>query len=332
MAAEGRRKLISVITPVFNEEETVRRCHAEVTRVCETLSDGYDYEHIFADNCSTDRTLAILRELAAEDVHVKVLAYSRNFGAEKSGMMALRHCTGDAEIGIPADLQEPPDVLPSFVKKWEEGYEVVYGMYKNPHEAWFERKLRSTYYWLVDKLSPEPLPRDFSGFALIDRVVIDEVNKLDDFAPYFRGMVATVGFRQIGLLYDRGARKAGKSKHGFGFLVGFATNGIITHSLMPIRLATLAGSILSAIAVLAAIAYAIMKMVRWDFQAPGATTTVVVVLFFSGIQLLFLGMLGEYIGAIHSQVRRRPWVIVRERINFDAAAPAKPNALESRAG
>jgi glycosyltransferase involved in cell wall biosynthesis len=311
-----RKKKISVITPVFNEEATVRECYARVQSVFGGLAERYDYEHIFADNCSTDGTLAILKDLAARDSRVKVLSYSRNFGAEKSGFAAMKYMTGDAGVGIPADLQEPPEMIPKFAELWEQGYEVVYGVYKNREAGFLARRLRHFYYWLVDRLSPEPLPHDFSGFGLIDRKVVDEVVKIDDFAPYIRGMIATVGFRQIGIPYERAPRKAGKSMHGVLFLLNFGMNGIISHSLVPIRLATLTGMFLSFTSILLAFGYALLKIFKWNIQAPGATTTIVLVLFFSGIQLLFLGILGEYVGAIHGQVRRRPFVIVREKINF----------------
>jgi dolichol-phosphate mannosyltransferase len=311
------RKLITIITPVFNEEATVRRCHAEVKRVMESLAERYDYEHLFADNRSTDATLSILRELAAADPHVKVLAYSRNFGAEKSSFTAMRHAAGDALVGITADLQEPPSMIPEMVALWEQGNQVVYGVYRNPHEGFLMRGIRRLYYWLVDKLSPEPLPHDFTGFALIDRRVIDEVTRVDDYAPYIRGLIATVGFRQVAVPYDRALRQAGRSKHHLGFLFDFGLNGIISHSVVPIRLATMTGLALFALSMLMAVGYVVMKLINWSFQAPGATTTIALVLFFSGVQLLFLGILGEYIGAIHAQVRRKPFVIVEERIGFD---------------
>ncbi len=321
---------ISVLSPAHNEEENVRRCVDTVRRVVEALGPGYEYEHVFGDNCSTDKTLEILKHLAAEDPHIKILAYSRNFGAEKSGMTLLRHATGDVVFGLPSDLQEPPEMLPVFLEKWREGYEVVYGTYENPHERWLRRRLRRIYYWLVDKVSPDPLPRNFSGFALIDRVVVDEVVKVDDFAPYVRGIIATVGFKQISVPYQRRPREAGESKHNLGFLLSFATNGLITHSMVPLRLITLSGFLFAGTSILLALLYAAMKLVNWSFQAPGATTTVVLVLFFSGIQLLFLGILGEYIGAIHSQVRRRPFVIIREKVNFgpedEGRAPRAPGS------
>lgn len=312
----SEKKLISIFTPVFNEEETVLRCYQEVRKVMEELPGGYAYEHVFADNSSVDRTLEILREIAAEDPRVKILVYSRNFGAEKSSFTALKNCEGDAAIGITADLQEPPGMIPKFIEQWESGYDVVYGIYKNPGEGFLPRRLRRFYYWLVDKLSAEPLPRDFSGFCLLDRSVIDEVVRVDDFSPYVRGIIATVGFRQLGIPYERPPRVAGKSKHSPFFLFNFGLNGIISHSLAPIRLATLAGMVLAAISILLSMAYVVVKIVDWQFQAPGATTTIVLILFFAGVQLFFLGLIGEYVGAIHGQVRRKPFVIIRERINF----------------
>ena len=294
----------------------MRRCHEKVASVMRSLAPKYEYEHVFADNCSTDRTLAILREIAASDPCVKVLAWSRNFGAERSGFAAMNFSVGDAVVGIPADLQEPPDQIYKFIEKWEEGFEVVYGTYSNPHEARLGRFLRKVYYRVVDRISADPLPHDFSGFALCDRVVIDEVMKLGDLEPYIRGMIATVGFRQIGVAYERQPRRAGRSKHGLAFLLSFATNGIITHSMWPIRIATISGTVLALTSILLAFVYALVKIFNWNIQAPGATSIIVLVLFFFGIQLLFFGIIGEYIGAIHAQVRRnRPFVILREQIN-----------------
>jgi dolichol-phosphate mannosyltransferase len=317
-----RRKLLTVVTPVYNEEATIRRCYTEVKRVCETLAERYDYEHIFGDNRSTDRTLAILRDIAAEDPHVRVLAYSRNYGAEKSGMTLLRHASGDASVAMNADLQEPPTLIPKMLDLWEQGNQVVYGVYRNPHERFLVRTVRRIYYALVDRLSPDPLPRDFTGFSLLDRRVLDEVIRVDDHSPYIRGVIATVGFRQVAMPFERAPRLAGESKHGFGFLFDFGINGIVSHSIVPIRVATYAGAVLSLGSLLVATAYATLLVlraigvVRWSIETPAAASLVVLVLFFSGVQLIFLGVLGEYIGAIHAQVRRKPFVLVDEEINF----------------
>lgn len=307
---------ISVLTPVFNEEETVRACYEEVKRVFGGLGPGYTYEHIFGDNRSQDHTLDILRGIAAQDPNVKVLAYSRNFGAEKSSMALLRAASGDACVWIMADMQEPPSVIPRMIEQWEAGHEVVLGVYQAEASGFLMKRLRSLYYRLARWASQEELDRDFSGFALLDRVVMDEVAAVDDFAPYIRGLVSTVGFEKAMVHYQRQPRKAGESKHHLGFLMDFGLNAIISYSILPIRLATYAGLFLSGLSILMSLAYAVIKITHWTFQAPGATTTIVLVLFFSGIQLLFLGILGEYIGAIHGQVRRKPFVVIRERINF----------------
>jgi NAD(P)-dependent dehydrogenase (short-subunit alcohol dehydrogenase family)/glycosyltransferase involved in cell wall biosynthesis len=320
----GPRKTISVVTSAYNEEAGIERCVREVRSVMESLADdGIDYEHVIADNCSTDDTLAILRRIAGEDPRVKVIANSRNFGAEKSAFNAVKYATGDAVVGITADLQEPPSVIPTMIEHWRKGYEVVYGVYRNPHDGLVIKLVRKLYYWLVDKLSTETLPRDFMGFALMDRRVVDEVVSVDDFAPYIRGIIAMVGFRQIGIAYDRGKRETGTSKHGLAFLFDFGLNGLISHSVVPIRAATIVGLSLFVLSILAIVGVIILRFAAPTVQAPGITTMLTVVTFFSGIQLLFLGTLGEYIGAIHSQTRRKPFVIVRETINVPMDLPAR---------
>lgn len=312
---------ISIFTPVYNEEATVRRCYEEIRAVFEGMGGAHTYEHVFGDNQSKDGTLAILREIAAQDPNVKVLVYSRNFGAEKSGVTLLRHTTGDACLGIAADLQEPPGLIPAMIASWEAGNEIVLGVYTNRSDGWLVRSLRKLYYRLVNWVSTEELDQDFAGFALLDRQVVDEICRHDDYAPYVRGLISTLGFNKALIPFERRPRVAGKSKHNFSFLFDFGINGVVSYSIMPIRLATYMGLTLSGLSLLMSVAYAIMKIVNWNFQAPGATTTIVLLLFFFGIQLLFLGILGEYIGAIHSQVRRKPFCIVREKINFPPAGP-----------
>jgi glycosyltransferase involved in cell wall biosynthesis len=310
-----KRKL-TIGTPCYQEELNVRRCHEAVRAVMARLSDRYEYEHIFGDNGSTDRTLELLREIAAEDPRVKVLAYSRNFGVEKSVMTLYRHASGDAVVLISCDMQDPPETILEFVAKWEEGYEIVSGIYKNRSDGWLFAKLRKLYYWLIQKIANEPLLRDFSGYALLDRKVVEEFIPLEDFSPYVRGLISATGFRQATVPYDRHGRERGRSSYNIALYLGTAINAIVSHSIVPIRLATFAGLTLSALSIVMAFVYALIKILNWNFQAPGATTTVVLLLFFSGIQLFFLGVLGEYIGAIHSQVRPKPFVVIREKINF----------------
>ena len=311
------KKLISIISPAFNEEGNVRRCYEEVRAVMEPLLDRYDYEHIFGDNCSTDGTLGILREIAAKDRRVKVLTYSRNWGAEKNSLTLLRHCSGDATIPILSDLQDPPIKIPRFLELWEQGYEIVFGIYTNRSDSFLLRMIRGTYYWLVRKLADEDLIENHSGFGIYDRKIVDELKKIDDFNPYLRGDIASLGFRQTTEPYIRQKRVAGVTSYNLGRYLDFAINAMVSYSLVPIRLATITGILLSGLSLLMALAYAMIKLFDWGFQAPGATTVVVLVLFFSGIQLSFLGILGEYIGAIHAQVRRKPFVVIREKINFE---------------
>ncbi len=315
------KKKVSIFTPCYNEEGNVQKCYEEVKRLMAGLSDKYEYEHLFGDNRSRDRTLPILREIAAKDPRVKVLSYSRNYGAEKSSVTLLRHCTGDVCIGLVADLQEPPEMIPVFLQKWEEGNEIVCGIYSNNSDGWLMAKFRKFYYYLVDKLAQEELDRDYSGYGALDRKVVDIVAGVDDFDPYIRGIVSTIGFNKVYVPYERRAREHGESKHNLAFLFSFALNALISYSVLPIRLATYMGLFLAGSSIMASVIYGIVKLFNWNIQAPGATTTIVLILFFSGVQLFFLGVLGEYIGAIHGQVRRRPFVIVRERLNFGEQKP-----------
>lgn len=307
---------ISILTPVYNEEETVRTCYEEIKRVFQGMEGRHTYEHLFGDNRSRDRTLPLLREIAAKDPNVKILAYSRNFGAEKSGLTLLRHASGDAVLAIAADLQEPPDLIPRMIEEWEHGNEIVLGVYTNRSDGVLVRILRKLYYRLVNWVSQEELDQDYAGFNLLDRRIVDEICKVDDYAPYVRGLVSTMGFNKVVIPFERMPRRAGRSKHNFSFLFDFGVNGIISYSILPIRLATYMGLFLSGFSLVMSVVYAIIKILRWNFQAPGATTTIVLLLFFFGIQLLFLGILGEYIGAIHAQVRRKPFCLIREKINF----------------
>jgi glycosyltransferase involved in cell wall biosynthesis len=310
------KKLISIISPAYNEEGNVRRCYEDVRAVMAPLSDRYDYEHLFGDNCSTDRTLEILRAIASEDPHVKVLTYTRNWGVEKNSLTLLQHTSGDAVIPVLSDLQDPPAKIPRFIELWEQGAEVVFGVYVNHSDGLFLRLVRRMYYRTVRALSGEELVNDHSGFGLFDRRVVNELLKVDDFNPHIRGVLASIGFKRVLEPYIRSKRTAGISSYNFGRYLDTAINSIVSYSLVPIRLATILGLSLSALSFLFAIAYAIIKILRWNFQAPGATTVVVLILFFAGIQLLFLGIIGEYVAAIHGQVRRKPFVVVREKINF----------------
>lgn len=309
-------KKISIITGVYNEEFTVNEVYQTIKKTFEGLSGKYDYEHIFTDNCSTDTTLQILKEIAAQDKRVKVISYSKNFGPVKNEFIGYKYSTGDAVVDFEANLKDPAEMIPAFIEYWEDGYDVVYGVRNKTKDNFLMLFMRKTFYWLCSFLSEEPLPLNAGGFRLVDRKVVNELVKLDDYKPYVRGLITTIGFKQIGINYERKARPRGKSKSNFGYLVDFAINAFISYSIVPIRFCTYMGVILSAVSFLIALIYAIIKIFFWNIQAPGIATVIVLILFFSGIQLFFLGVIGEYIGAIHSQVRKKPFVVIKEKINF----------------
>lgn len=310
-------KTISIITGVYNEAQTVRDVYNAIKKVFTELEKKYDYEHIFMDNCSTDETVSILKDIASQDKRVRILVYSRNFGPLKSEMMGYKYASGDAVIGYEANLKDPPELIPNFIKHWEDGHDVVYGVREKTSDTFLLSFMRRAFYRIVNALSDEELPPNAGGFRLISRRVVDELIKLDDYKPYIRGLTASIGFKQIGVKYKRRARPKGTSKSSLSYLIDFATNAIISYSIVPMRLCTYIGLGVASLSFLTALIYLILKLTVWRAQIPAVAGIIMLILMFSGIQLFFLGIIGEYIGAIHSQVRKKPFVIVQEKINFD---------------
>jgi polyisoprenyl-phosphate glycosyltransferase len=321
---EERRPLLTIFTPCFNEEDNVREIYRKVQAVMETLP-AYDYDHLFIDNASTDRTVPILRELAAADKRVKVIVNTRNFGQIRSPYHAFLEARGDAVIGIVADLQDPPELIPQFVRKWEEGYKVVIGVKNGSHESWLMYRVRKLYYWLVAKLSSDvELVHNFTGFGLYDREVVEQFRATDEQYPYFRGLVSDFGYARAEITYLQPARAHGRTKNNFFSLYDIAMLGITSHSKVPLRLATMAGFALSVLALLVALAYLVLKLAWWQTFDLGLAPLVIGVYFLGAVQLFFVGLLGEYIGSIHTQVHKRPLVVERERINFDTVRSPTP--------
>ena len=324
-------KTISICSPCYNEEDNVRECHAVVKALFEGPLQGYRREHIFIDNASTDRTVEILREIAAGDPDVKVVVNARNFGVFRSTFNGLRYTTGDAVIVLlPVDLQDPPELIPEFVKLWEQGYEIVAGARSTREESFAMRNARRLFYRTVNALSDFEISPDVGEFQLLDRKVMDALLAHRDQYPYIRGIIASLGFRRIIVPYTWKARKRGISKHNLPMLIDTALNGIFSFSRAPMRLATLAGFLIS----LASIGFAIFQLI-WYFVGPetasrGVTTIIIALFLLSGVQMMFLGMLGEYVTAIHNQVRGGPMVVERERINIDPDAPAAPAGKSGR--
>lgn len=313
-----RRPLISVITPCYNEEEGIRECYEAVRRVFEQKLPGYDREHIFADNASTDGTLAILKEIAAADPAVKIIVNARNFGPMRSHFNAVKAAGGDAALlFMPADLQDPPDLLPQFVAKWEQGWEVVYGVRANRVEGFPMKQIRRFYYRLVSGTTYLDMPPDVGDCQFVDGKVLRVIQQFEDHYPFVRSMAFEVGFHSTPLPYTVQARTRGISKNRLFHLVDQGLNGLISFSTVPLRIALYAGIVIALLSVLFALVNVILTFVL-DQDIPRGTPLLITALFFfSGVQLFFIGFLGEYVLSIHNQVKRRPLVVERERVNFD---------------
>lgn len=309
-------KSISVITPCFNEEENVETVYREVKEVFDGLK-GYSYEHVFIDNASNDNTFAVLKRLASKDFRVKVIVNTRNFGHIRSPYHAMLQVQGDAVIGLAADLQDPPGLIKDFIEKWKQGYKIVVGVKKSTGESRVKFFLRNTYYDLLSRLSSIDLVKNNTGFGLYDREVIEELRKIDDRYPYFRGLTAELGYQSAKIDYVQPQRKRGKSSNNFYDLYDMALLGITSHSKVPLRMATFLGFSSSAISLLVAVIYFGYKLIYWQSFSVGIAPIVIGLFLFFSIQLFFLGILGEYLGVIHTQVLNRPLVVERERLNFD---------------
>jgi glycosyltransferase involved in cell wall biosynthesis len=307
---------ISVVTGCFNEELNVRDLYEQVRVVVESLP-GYTYEHLFIDNASTDGTVAVLRELAAADPRVKVIVNTRNFGHLRSPHHAILQASGEAVISIVADLQDPPELIRQFVASWEEGYKVVVGVRAASAERPPMRWVRALYYTVIERLSEVPQVRNFTGFGLYDREVIEQVREIDDPYPYFRGLICDLGYRRAEITYSQPARQHGTTKNNLYTLYDLAMLGVTNHSKVPLRLATMAGFLLSIVAIGVSVIYLVMKLLFWQTFSFGLAPVLIGIYFFGAVQLLFIGVMGEYVGSIHTQVYHRPLVVEKERINLD---------------
>jgi glycosyltransferase involved in cell wall biosynthesis len=309
--------LLTILTPCYNEEENVRDVYGEVKAAMATVPNC-DYEHLFADNASTDRTVEILRELAASDRRVKVIVNTRNFGPVRSPYHAFLQARGDAVLGLVADLQDPPELIPQFVEQWRAGFKVVIGVKQGSKESWLMARTRRFYYWFVARLSSDvELVHNFTGFGLYDREVVEQFRATEEQYPYFRGLVSDFGYARSVINYEQPARAKGSTKNNFFSLYDMAMLGITNHSKVPLRLATMAGFAISVLSLIVAFGYLVAKLMFWDQLQLGLAPLLIGIYFFGAVQLFFIGVLGEYIGAIHTQVHKRPLVVEKERINFD---------------
>jgi len=293
----------------------VRELHERIQRVMELLPE-YSYDHLFIDNASTDGTQEELRRLAAEYGTVRVILNHRNFGHVRSPYHALLQARGEAVIVMASDLQDPPELIPEFVRMWREGYLVVLGQKKNSAESTLFFAVRKAYYRLVKRLADVELLENVTGFGIYDRKVIETFRSMDEPYPYVRGLVSELGYQVALVPYDQPLRQRGLTKNNLYSLYDVAMLGITSHSKVPLRLATMLGFATSAISFLVGLGYLAYKLVFWDRFALGVAPVVIGLFFFASVQLFFIGIIGEYIGAIHTHVNHRPLVIEKERINF----------------
>jgi len=306
---------VSIVSGCYNEEGNIEEFLVRVKKVMNKLPQ-YEYEIIVIDNCSTDRTQELLRSYAATEKRVKLIFNTRNFGHIRSPYHALLQAEGDAVMLLVSDLQDPPELISDFLRRWEQGSKVVVGVKEHSDESKLFFLARRIYYRIVSKLAETELIENFTGFGLYDRVVIDYLRKLGDPYPYFRGLVADSGFQPSRVLYRQPVRKRGFSKNNFYTLYDIAMLGITNFSKVPLRIAAMLGFAASIVSLIFALIYLIYKIVFWNSFPVGVAPLVIGLFFFASVQLFFIGILGEYIGAIHTQVLKRPLVVEKERINF----------------
>jgi polyisoprenyl-phosphate glycosyltransferase len=309
-------KHISIVTPCYNEEENVERLYSIVKVIFSKLK-GYTFEHIFIDNASIDGTQEMLKKMADEDSKVKVIINSRNFGHIRSPYYGMLQANGDAVIMMAADFQDPPEMIPQFLKHWEAGYKIAIGVKNKSKEFPIMFLVRKIYYKLINKLADISMFENFTGFGLFDRKIVQILRAISDPYPYLRGMIAELGFDVAKVEFTQPRRERGITKNNFYTLYDIALLGITNHSKIPLRIAAFLGFLLSVGSLLVAMGYFVAKLVFWNHFSVGIAPLIIALFFFSSVQLFFIGIIGEYLGSIHTQVLNRPLVIEKERINFD---------------
>jgi glycosyltransferase involved in cell wall biosynthesis len=308
-------KLISIVTPCFNEEDNVEELHRRVAGVMAGLP--YDYEHIYIDNSSTDSTVAKLREMAKKDSRLKVIVNSRNFGHVRSPFHGLLAGAGDAVVIMASDLQDPPELIPDLLVEWEKGFKTVLLVKPQSEESLVMFTIRRFYYSIVARISDVPLVRNATGAGLYDKKIVDILKQLRDPYPYLRGLVAEIGFPIATVPFRQPRRRRGISKNNFYSLYDMAMLGITNHSKVPLRLMAMFGFIFAALSFFIAMGFLVAKLLFWDYFQLGLAPLLIGLFFFTAVQMFFIGLLGEYVGAVLTHVRHVPHVFELERINFD---------------
>lgn len=310
------KKKLSVVTPCYNEEGNIELLYEKVKEQIESLDSSYEYEHIFIDNCSTDRTPILLKQMASKDNRVKVILNARNFGHIRSPFYGLMQANGDAIMLIVADLQDPPEMIPRFIGEWEKGTKVVLGVKSQSEESSLFFLTRKIYYRILRIMSEIPIIENYTGFGLYDRRVIDILRGLNDPYPFFRGLICEIGFDKTLIPYIQPQRKRGFTKNNFYTLYDIGILGLTSHSKKPLRMATMLGFLMAILSFMVSVVYLVYKLAFWDRFSLGIAPVVLGLFFLGSIQLFFMGVMGEYIGNIYIKVMNRPIVVEKDRINF----------------
>lgn len=310
------KKLISVVTPCFNEESNIVELCERIRTIMDTLKVKYEYEHIIVDNASTDETVAIAKKLAADDHNIKIIVNTRNFGPVRSPYHGVVAAFGDAVVLIAADLQDPPELIAEYVRKWEEGFDIVLPTKPRSDESLVMQKIRKSYYKLLNSISDVPLENNATGAGLFDKKVVDALRGISDPYPYFRGLVCDLGFPRCTVDFIQPIRKRGVSKATIYGMFDQAFLAMTKHSKLPLRLMTFLGMGLGFVTFFISILFLVLKLIYWDSFSMGMAPLLIGVFFLASIQLFFLGILGEYVGTILTHVRNMPLVVERERVNF----------------
>jgi glycosyltransferase involved in cell wall biosynthesis len=308
-------KLISVLTPCYNEEKNIELIYSEVKKVFDNLPN-ISYEHIFIDNASTDKTIDIIKDLIKLDKNIKLIVNKKNFGWVRSPYHGILQCYGDAVIYIVADLQDPPILINKFIEKWHEGYKIVIGIKESSDESKIMFFFRSLFYSLLKKIANNEQIKNFTGYGLYDKEFIDILRNIKEPYPFFRGLIGELGFDRYDIIYKQPIRKHGKSSANFFHLYDMAMLGFISSSKLPLRISSILGFAISIICLIISLLYFVFKLIFWSTFSLGLAPIIIGLFFFAGVQLFFLGIIGEYIGSIYTEVKNRPLVIEKERINF----------------
>lgn len=308
-------KKLTFVTPCYNEQENVEPLYVAIRELM-AFFPQYDYDHLYIDNCSSDRTVPILRSIAANDQRVKVILNSRNFGHIRSPFHGLLQGDGDAVIYMASDFQDPPELIPSLIDAWEKGAKMAVAVKTQSNETPVLYALRTAYYRFIARLSDVELNENSTGFGIYDRMVVETLRKIDDPYPYFRGLISEIGFEPVKIPFTQPRRPRGITKNNFYTLYDMAMLGITKHSKVPLRLATMTGFALSLLSLLVGLCYLVYKLLFWDRFSAGMAPVVIGLFLFCSVQLFFIGILGEYIGVILTHVRKLPLVVEKERINF----------------